>query len=82
MPTKIEWVKNEEIDNILGRMKTDAWREGFDDAVKYIFEPCTEHHFGISSIVNLTLLGNTYVFKHRYLCRQCMAELEERGKND
>lgn len=41
-----------------------AWEEGFDDAVKYMTEPCTKHPDGSND-----------GFKHRYLCPQCMAEL-------
>ena len=55
----------------------NCYSQGFDAAIKYLTEPCTDHY---------VLLPKDRPFKnwihtqHRYLCPQCVAELEEQGK--
>ena len=44
-----------------------AWEECFDAIVRYLTEPCIDHTEG----------RNDVFIAHRYLCPQCMAELEE-----
>ncbi len=49
----------------------ECWQEGFDAAIKWLFEKCKDHPLG-----NSTYIVAMYPI-HRYLCSQCMAELKE-----
>lgn len=48
-----------------------AWQEGFDAAIKYLSEPCTEH-----KIIEWRGCAIEYYEPHRYLCPECMSELK------
>ena len=54
-----------------------AWQEGFDAAVKYLFEPCNEHPTFVDDApktLNKTETGWNYL--HRKDCGFCMSGLK------
>ena len=50
--------------------RDDGWNEGFDTAIKYLNEPCTEH----PQIVDFSFTIEGY-YPHRYLCPECRKEI-------
>lgn len=51
------------------RLQNDCWQEGFDVAIKWLFEPCREHY---SRKVKVILMHKD--------CPRCMKELKQEIK--
>jgi len=57
------------IDRSVGAERHEIWQEGFDAAIKWMFETCTEHP-------NKEYWVPHYA-EHRYQCIECMKEVNK-----
>lgn len=60
------------------------WQEGFDALKVWLFEPCTEHPIDeyeagkpMPMQAQVVWTAKSISWLHRYLCPECMKELEE-----
>lgn len=54
-----------------------GWQEGFDAAIKWLNEPCTEHPLkGVSDLEKYNDYKHYYP-DHRYLCPECLKEISD-----